>query len=60
MVEDNCCQCNYTALKKLINVAEVEVTYATFHVDVSETPFYVALDYTRKKVCRVPLSIPVH
>ncbi|XP_076687262.1 inactivation no afterpotential E isoform X1 [Andrena cerasifolii] len=50
VVEDNCCQCNYTALKKLINVAEVEVTYATFHVDVSETPFYVALDYTRKKV----------
>ncbi|XP_076247442.1 inactivation no afterpotential E isoform X4 [Calliopsis andreniformis] len=50
VVEDNCCRCNYTALKKLIGVAEVEVIYATFHVDVSETPFYVSLDYTKKKV----------
>ncbi|XP_076382439.1 inactivation no afterpotential E isoform X3 [Megalopta genalis] len=50
VVEDNCCQCNYAALRKMVDVAEVEVVYATFHVDVGETPFYVALDYTRKKV----------
>ncbi|XP_078050990.1 inactivation no afterpotential E isoform X2 [Augochlora pura] len=50
VVEDNCCQCNYAALRKMVDVAEVEVIYATFHVDVGETPFFVALDYTRKKV----------
>ncbi|XP_026299976.1 sn1-specific diacylglycerol lipase alpha isoform X5 [Apis mellifera] len=50
VVEDNCCQCNYVALRKMVDVAEVEVIYATFHVDVGETPFFVALDYTKKKV----------
>nr|XP_031827613.1 sn1-specific diacylglycerol lipase alpha isoform X3 [Nomia melanderi] len=50
VVEDNCCQCNYVALRKMVDVAEVEVIYATFHVDVGETPFFVALDFTRKKV----------
>ncbi|KAK0092375.1 hypothetical protein PV326_001578 [Microctonus aethiopoides] len=50
VVEDNCCQCNYAALRRMIDVGEVEVVYATFHVDVGETPFFVALDYTRKKV----------
>ncbi|XP_046832371.1 diacylglycerol lipase-alpha isoform X4 [Vespa crabro] len=50
IVEDNCCQCNYTALRKMVKVGEVEVVYATFHVDVGETPFFVALDYTKKKV----------
>ncbi|CAL7951516.1 unnamed protein product [Xylocopa violacea] len=50
VVEDNCCQCNYVALRKMIDVAEVEIIYATFHVDVGETPFFVALDYTKKKV----------
>ncbi|XP_026669235.1 sn1-specific diacylglycerol lipase alpha isoform X6 [Ceratina calcarata] len=50
VVEDNCCQCNYAALRKMVDVAEVEVIYATYHVDVGETPFFVALDYTKKKV----------
>ncbi|KAK2588417.1 hypothetical protein KPH14_004418 [Odynerus spinipes] len=50
IVEDNCCQCNYAALRKMVEVGEVEVVYATFHVDVGETPFFVALDYTKKKV----------
>ncbi|XP_012144410.1 inactivation no afterpotential E isoform X4 [Megachile rotundata] len=50
IVEDNCCKCNYAALRKMVEVAEVEVIYATFHVDVGETPFFVALDYTKKKV----------
>ncbi|XP_043282048.1 diacylglycerol lipase-alpha isoform X6 [Venturia canescens] len=50
VVADNCCQCNYAALRRMIDIGEVEVVYATFHVDVGETPFFVALDYTRKKV----------
>lgn len=50
VVADNCCQCNYAALRRMIDIGEVEVVYATFHVDVGETPFFVALDYTRQKV----------
>ncbi|XP_011501832.1 PREDICTED: sn1-specific diacylglycerol lipase alpha [Ceratosolen solmsi marchali] len=50
IVEDNCCQCNYAALRRMVEVGEVEVVYATFHVDVGETPFFVALDYTKRKV----------
>ena len=59
-MEDNCCQCNYAALRKMVDVAEVEVIYATFHVDVGETPFFVALDYTKKKVSRVSSLIRMH
>ncbi|XP_023315106.1 sn1-specific diacylglycerol lipase alpha isoform X2 [Trichogramma pretiosum] len=50
IVEDNCCQCNYAALRRMVEIGEVDVLYATFHVDVNETPFFVALDYTKKKV----------
>lgn len=59
-MEDNCCQCNYVALRKMVDVAEMEVIYATFHVDVGETPFFVALDYTKKKVSRVSSLIRMH
>lgn len=38
----------------MVKVGEVEVVYATFHVDVGETPFFVALDYTKKKVFLFP------
>ncbi|XP_048514816.1 diacylglycerol lipase-alpha isoform X4 [Athalia rosae] len=50
VVDDNCCQCNYAALRRMVEVGEMEVIYATYHVDIGETPFFVALDYTRKKV----------
>ncbi|XP_057331242.1 diacylglycerol lipase-alpha isoform X3 [Microplitis mediator] len=50
VIDDNCCQCNYAALRRMVDVGEVEVIYATFHVDIGETPFFVALDYTRQKV----------
>lgn len=50
VVEDNCCYCNYAALKRMVNVGEVEVIYTTFHVDVGETPFFVAVDYTKSKI----------
>lgn len=35
----------------MVDVGEVDVIYATFHVDIGETPFFVALDYTQRKVC---------
>uniref|UniRef100_A0A0C9RC53 Diacylglycerol lipase-alpha n=1 Tax=Fopius arisanus TaxID=64838 RepID=A0A0C9RC53_9HYME len=50
IVEDNCCQCNYAALRRMVEIGEIEIIYATFHVDVGETPFFVALDYTKRKV----------
>lgn len=50
IIEDNCCQCNYAALQSMVEDGDVEITYATFHVDVGETPFYVAVDYARKKI----------
>ncbi|XP_055616248.1 diacylglycerol lipase-alpha isoform X3 [Toxorhynchites rutilus septentrionalis] len=50
VVEDNCCFCNYAALKKMLQVGEVEVVYATYHVDIGETPFFVAVDYNYSKV----------
>ncbi|XP_058444462.1 diacylglycerol lipase-alpha isoform X1 [Malaya genurostris] len=50
VVEDNCCFCNYAALKKMLQVGEIEVIYATYHVDIGETPFFVAVDYSHGKV----------
>ena len=50
VVDDNCCYCNYAALKRMLNVGDVEVIYTTFHVDVGETPFFVAIDYTKSKI----------
>lgn len=50
IVEDNCCQCNYATLDKLTDYGDIEIIYATYHVDVGQTPFFVALDYDRKKI----------
>lgn len=50
IVEDNCWQCNYAALKRMVEIGDVDVVYATFHVDVAELPFFVAVDYNKKKV----------
>ncbi|XP_077289187.1 diacylglycerol lipase-alpha-like [Arctopsyche grandis] len=50
VVHDNCCQCNYTALRQLLQVGDVDITYATYHVDVAETPFFIAVDHEKKTV----------
>ncbi|XP_067642320.1 uncharacterized protein inaE isoform X2 [Eurosta solidaginis] len=50
IIKDNCCFCNYAALKKTLQVGDIEIIYATFHVDVGETPFFVAVDFTQKKI----------
>lgn len=50
VVSDNCCHCNYAALRRMVEIGEVEVIYATYHVDVGETPFFVAVDFTRRKI----------
>uniref|UniRef100_A0A6B2EG71 Diacylglycerol lipase-alpha n=1 Tax=Phlebotomus kandelakii TaxID=1109342 RepID=A0A6B2EG71_9DIPT len=51
VIRDNCCHCNYAALRKMTPPAtEIDVIYVTYHVDVGETPFFVAIDYTKQKV----------
>lgn len=50
VVEDNCCSCNVAAMKRMITANEVDFIYTTYHVDVGETPFFVALDHKRRAV----------
>ncbi|XP_064627221.1 diacylglycerol lipase-alpha-like [Lineus longissimus] len=50
VVGDNCCLCHYAALKEMSNLTDAEIIYVTYHVDIGETPFYVALDHDMKKV----------
>lgn len=50
VVDDNCCKCNYAVLEGLTKIGDIEIIYVTYHVDVGETPFFIALDYDRKKV----------
>lgn len=35
VVEDNCCYCNYAALRYMVDNHNMEVVYVTYHVDVS-------------------------
>lgn len=37
-------------MKKTLQVGDVEIVYVTQHVDVGETPFFLAIDYTQKKI----------
>ncbi|XP_078000064.1 diacylglycerol lipase-alpha-like [Glandiceps talaboti] len=48
--QDNCCQCNFTALKRQLGLPESDIVYATFHSAVSETPFFVVIDHEHHKV----------
>lgn len=50
VIEDNCMGCNYAALKQMVADGDVEVIYATYHVDIGETPFFVAIDYARETI----------
>lgn len=34
-LDDNCCQCNVVALKKLSGLPDLDLVYVTYHVDVS-------------------------
>uniref|UniRef100_A0A0A9W875 Diacylglycerol lipase-alpha n=1 Tax=Lygus hesperus TaxID=30085 RepID=A0A0A9W875_LYGHE len=47
---DNCWSCNYAALKGMLAQGQVAIVYATYHVDIAQTPFFVAVDYTRSKI----------
>lgn len=50
VVGDTCSGCHSAALRQACGTGDFEVLYATFHVDVAETPFFVALDYDHQSV----------
>ena len=50
VVEDNCCQCNFAALKNMCQTHNYEMIYATYHVAIGEPPFFVALDYDKNSI----------
>ncbi|XP_070190358.1 diacylglycerol lipase-alpha-like isoform X2 [Littorina saxatilis] len=50
IVEDNCCGCNAASLKHISGLQDLDIVYATYHVDIGETPFFVALDHEFGKV----------
>ncbi|XP_053204588.1 diacylglycerol lipase-alpha-like isoform X2 [Panonychus citri] len=47
---DNCCGCNYAALQKICQTHNFEIIYATYHVEIAEPPFFVALDYDKRTI----------
>jgi hypothetical protein len=49
-VGDTCSGCHLAALKQSIGRVDHEVIFASFHVDVAETPFFVAIDYDHQSV----------
>ncbi|XP_064082451.1 diacylglycerol lipase-alpha-like [Macrobrachium nipponense] len=50
VVEDNCCGCNVAAFKNIAPKDGLDLVYVTYHVDVGETPFFVALDHKRRSI----------
>lgn len=50
MVGDTCSGCHLAALEQSIGRVDYEVIFASFHVDVAETPFFVAIDYDNQSV----------
>lgn len=50
VVEDNCCGCNVAAFRMMAPSEGLDLVYVTYHVDVGETPFFVALDHRRRAI----------
>ncbi|XP_055930624.1 diacylglycerol lipase-alpha-like isoform X2 [Argiope bruennichi] len=50
VVDDNCCFCNYAALRRLCREYNMEIIFVTYHVEIGETPFFVALDHEKRTV----------
>ena len=50
MVGDNCCNCNMAAMRQVLRNKHIEIVYATFHVDVGETPFFISVDFSKRVI----------
>jgi sn1-specific diacylglycerol lipase len=50
VLDDNCCGCNVAAYRHMCDLPRVTLVYVTYHVDMGETPFLVAVDYEWKTI----------
>ena len=50
LISDNCCSCNLAALRQVLALKNCTLVYATFHVDVGETPFFIGVDFEEKTI----------
>ncbi|KAK3601848.1 hypothetical protein CHS0354_041771 [Potamilus streckersoni] len=44
VLHDNCCQCHTAAIKKFTNIHADDLVYVSFHNQIFEIPFFVAID----------------
>lgn len=47
---DNCCRCNYSALKRIASIHNRDVIYVSYHNKLYETPFFVCMDHDKRAV----------
>jgi len=47
---DNCCRCNYSALKRIASIHNRDVVYVSYHNKLYETPFFVCMDHDKRAV----------
>ncbi|GAB6029644.1 hypothetical protein CHUAL_005379 [Chamberlinius hualienensis] len=50
VVEDNCCQCNRAAMCQMLDLQTSALVYVSYHLEVGETPFFVAVDHKMKTI----------
>lgn len=47
---DNCCYCNFSALKYTVKVENRDLLYISFRNNVFQTPFFVAIDHSTSSI----------
>jgi len=47
---DNCCYCNFSALKDTVKVENGDLLYTSFRNNVFQTPFFVAIDHSTNSI----------
>lgn len=50
VIDDNCCGCNLASYSHMCNLPNVQLVYITYHVDVGETPFLIAVDLDQRAI----------
>ncbi|XP_059079091.1 diacylglycerol lipase-alpha-like isoform X2 [Tigriopus californicus] len=50
VIDDNCCGCNLASYSHMCNLPNVQLVYITYHVDVGETPFLIAVDLDQRVI----------
>lgn len=47
---DNCCRCNYSAMKRIAGIHNRDTIYVSYHNKLFQTPFFVSVDHDKKAV----------